>query len=353
MPSTRSSKKTLKARTPKKITKIKKEPAPNRQPKRHNPEADALVFINADKGFCCRNTYRLLQRNYNEAKKNGNEDRVFSAYLAQFLMRDLKTTTYLLRDSIHEPYAVGRSRTHVEWQFSKEELVEWEFAGLVQSVKETRFEICPYRFGDKQPNGTFTYYNRFTGFRAKKLDRHIQNSEVQDWTRKLDTVSHFGDKLKDCVWYLGDIARAATFNYAAPTFKSMSKKTFTLSNKQQGQFLKTTVESVFGKQYIAELQLVDGSQIVGYSNLLDKLFVFVNGPDNNETRRAVELVKEKIRAAGDEGQTTFVIVPPIKYGSCFSIGSFDELHVLLRNRPDILYTWLLEQYKSSYFDTFQ
>lgn len=233
---------------------------------------DAQGLIRGDQGYCCQQTYRALQEQYDQANKEGKESaaELLLTYLAQFVMRDLKTATYLLRDTIRATFTPFCTRAQVEMQFSKKELAQWEHMGL-QKVKETRFELSDIRFGDKQPNGTYAFYNRFNGFRAKKIERHIEDHEVAIWTNHLLTVVCDGDiKL---YWYFVEWFKAVVTRGNPKVVPVL----FGDQGVGKGILFTQFAKCIIGEEYYLEtndmLQLINGSF---NAQLVDKFFVLID-----------------------------------------------------------------------------
>ncbi|KNE64083.1 hypothetical protein AMAG_09141 [Allomyces macrogynus ATCC 38327] len=105
------------------------------------------------------------------------------AYLGEFVRKDLKTGEHYFRRTVNDPWELNVSEKIVDAVFSR------PLHKLFPQVKQRTFDLYAPKWGPSADNGLIIeYFNAFSGFAAKKLDRKVEESEIKLYLDYLRTV---------------------------------------------------------------------------------------------------------------------------------------------------------------------
>lgn len=202
-------------------------------------------------------------------------DNLTSQYMQNFLMADLDSATYMSRSCIDDPFEMFLTRDQVELRFGSNVVSRLRSNGTLTRVNKTIFDPKMPARGHVLPNGTVTYVNRFKGFKAKKLDRHVTDAEVSVWVDHLRDVVCNGVE-DEYIWMRNWFVNMA------------------IGNKN------TTVPVLFGKQGAGKGVLVTefGKHVLGQElyHGCDNIERLINGAFNTEIKDKTLILIDEIQS---------------------------------------------------------
>ena len=111
------------------------------------------------------------------ARHTGKEQldkRAATYYIGHFLRLDMKTSTYIRRFRVDEPWEAYVK--DVKFMCNSEEKTVLKYAPKCEGVT---FDFTKPQWGTVLDNGAFEHFNAFSGFKARLLDRRVEEHEVK------------------------------------------------------------------------------------------------------------------------------------------------------------------------------